>query len=93
MIPVLNWNEFQTDPQAFVTRLGKACRETGFFLLSDHGVPQNLIEGTFAAGDALSGIAIRFGVTIQELQLWNDIKNPNLIYAGNTLTIYPRTLR
>ncbi|WP_121063495.1 isopenicillin N synthase family dioxygenase [Chachezhania antarctica] len=53
MIPVLNWNEFQTDPQAFVTRLGKACRETGFFLLSDHGVPQNLIEGTFAAGDAL----------------------------------------
>ena len=53
----------------------------------------NAILYTIAAGDALSGIAIRFGVTIQELQLWNDIKNPNLIYAGNTLTIYPRTLR
>ena len=53
----------------------------------------NYVVYTVVSGDVLSGIAIRFGVTIQELQLWNDIKNPNLIYAGNTLTIYPRTLR
>lgn len=53
----------------------------------------NAITYKIARGDALSGIAIRFGVTVQELQQWNNIKNPDLIYAGNTLTIYPRTLR
>lgn len=44
-------------------------------------------------GDALSGIAIRFGVTVQEIQQWNNIPNPNLIFAGSKLTIYPRILR
>ena len=33
-------------------------------------------------------IARRFGVSIQDLVNWNNIKNPNLIYAGNYLTIY-----
>ena len=51
------------------------------------------IEYTVAAGDVLSGIAIRFGVTIEEIATWNKIKDVNLIYAGQTLTIYPRVLR
>lgn len=51
MIPVLNWTEFQTDPAAFAARLGRACRDTGFFLLADHTVPQALIEAVFAQGD------------------------------------------
>ncbi len=46
-----------------------------------------------ASGDVLSGIAIRFGVTVGEIQQWNNIANPNVIYAGQKLTIYPRTLR
>ena len=48
---------------------------------------------TIASGDVLSGIAIRFGVTVGEIQQWNNIKNPNVIGAGQKLTIYPRTLR
>ncbi|MBR4578877.1 MAG: LysM peptidoglycan-binding domain-containing protein [Oscillospiraceae bacterium] len=48
---------------------------------------------TIAPGDVMSGIAIRFGVTIEEIATWNKIKDVNLIYAGQTLTIYPRVLR
>ena len=48
---------------------------------------------TFAPGDVLSGIAIRFGVTVSELQQWNNIRNPDVIGVGQTLTIYARTLR
>ena len=33
-------------------------------------------------------ISRRYGVSIQDLVNWNNIKNPNLIYAGNTLVIY-----
>ncbi len=38
-------------------------------------------------GDTLSGIATRFGVTVQSIVDENDIKNPNLIYAGAYLRI------
>ena len=44
-------------------------------------------------GDVLSGIAIRFGVTVQQICQWNNIKNPDLIYVNQKLTIYPTILR
>ncbi len=44
---------------------------------------------TVAQGDVLSGIAIRFGVTVQQIQQWNNIKNPDVISIGQKLTIYP----
>lgn len=53
----------------------------------------NYIVYTVAAGDVLSGIAPRFGVTVAQIQQWNNIKNPDLIYAGQKLTIYPTILR
>ena len=48
---------------------------------------------TVASGDVLSGIAIRFGVTVGQIQSWNNIKNPNIISIGQKLTIYPTILR
>ena len=53
MIPVLDWSRFSSgnDRNGFVEDLGKACRETGFFLISGHGISQGLIEETFAAAD------------------------------------------
>ena len=39
------------------------------------------------SGDTLSGIAYKFGVSVKELVDLNNIKNPNLIYAGETLRI------
>ena len=48
---------------------------------------------TVVGGDVLSGIAIRFGVTVQQICQWNNIKNPDLIYIHQKLTIYPTVLR
>ena len=54
MIPVLDWQRFAggTDPAGFAADLGRACRETGFFLLAHHGVPDGLIDQVFAQADA-----------------------------------------
>ncbi len=53
----------------------------------------NYIVYTVAAGDVLSGIAPSFGVTVAQIQQWNNIKNPNVISAGQKLTIYPTIVR
>ena len=37
--------------------------------------------------DTLSGLAARFGTTVEKLARDNNISNPDLIYAGNTLRI------
>lgn len=42
---------------------------------------------TVQRGDTLSGLAERFGTTVDELVKGNNIKNPNLIYAGQILII------
>ncbi|MCA5963386.1 LysM peptidoglycan-binding domain-containing protein [Blautia sp. RD014234] len=38
-------------------------------------------------GDTLSGIAARFGTTVSQLAAVNGIADPNLIYAGEVLTV------
>ena len=48
---------------------------------------------TVVAGDVLSGIAIRFGVTVDQIAKWNNIKNVNVINAGQKFTIYPTVIR
>lgn len=42
---------------------------------------------TVRYGDTLSGIAVRFGTTVSSLAAANGITNPNLIYAGQVLTV------
>ena len=53
----------------------------------------NYIVYTVVSGDVLSGIAIRFGVTVAQIQQWNNIKNANVISVGQKLTIYPTVIR
>ena len=53
----------------------------------------NYIVYTVVGGDALSGIAIRFGVTVAQIQQWNNIKNPDVVSIGQRLTIYPAVKR
>ena len=39
-------------------------------------------------GDCLGKIEEKFNVSLKDLMKWNNIKNPNLIYAGDTLKIF-----
>ena len=43
---------------------------------------------TVKRGDTLIKIAAMFDVSVLDLIAWNDIRNPDLIYAGQTLVIY-----
>ena len=50
--------------------------------------PQNgPITYTVAPGDTLTKIANRFGVTVQQLVVWNKLKNPDLIIVGQQLIV------
>lgn len=39
------------------------------------------------SGDTVSGIAMRYGVSIQQIVAHNGLSNPNLIFAGQALTL------
>ena len=53
----------------------------------------NYLVYTVAAGDVVSGIAIRFGVTTEQIKQWNNLKDVNVISVGQKLTIYPTVIR
>ena len=54
---------------------------------------KRVIYYTVQAGDTLSGIASRYGVSVEEIASINGITNPNLIYPGEVLKIYPEEKR
>ncbi len=51
-IPIIDFRPFLNGTEAermtVVAAIGKACEEVGFFYLVNHGVPQDLIDATFA---------------------------------------------
>lgn len=47
---------------------------------------------TVKSGDTLSGIARRYGVSVQYLVNLNGIRNPNLIYPGQLIKVSWRTI-
>lgn len=51
MIPVLDWHQNTADPAGFAAALGQACRDTGFFLITNHPLPMALVQETFAQAD------------------------------------------
>lgn len=71
MIPILDWRQAQSAPQAFTAALGEATRETGFFLLKDHDIPPEQISEVFAASDAL------FGLSLQDKERLSILTNPH----------------
>ena len=58
--------------------------------VNDHGAPAHAAgcnAYTVRSGDTLSGIASHYGVSWGSIASYNNIGNPNLIYAGQTLCI------
>lgn len=54
------------------------------------GAPENYNQDTsytVEKGDTLSGIALKYGTTVRELVILNNIKNPNLIYPGQEIKV------
>ncbi|NUT48940.1 MAG: LysM peptidoglycan-binding domain-containing protein [Saccharothrix sp.] len=49
--------------------------------------PSGWVSYVIQPGDTLSGIAARTGTTVAELAARNCVGNPDLIYAGNTLSV------
>lgn len=47
MIPMLDWQQFETDREEFLAALGEAIRGPGFFLLQNHTVPPGLRAEVF----------------------------------------------
>ncbi|MDD9716221.1 2-oxoglutarate and iron-dependent oxygenase domain-containing protein [Dinoroseobacter sp. PD6] len=50
-VPVLDGAKLTRDPQGLSAELGAAARGPGFFLLTEHGIPEALITAVFAEGD------------------------------------------
>ena len=49
--------------------------------------PVNKVFYTVKRGDVLSEIAARYNTTVDNLLILNRIKNPNMIYAGQTIRV------
>jgi membrane-bound lytic murein transglycosylase D len=48
---------------------------------------------TVERGDTLSGVASRYGVSVGDLQRWNNIRSPSRIYVGQVLSVHvPETV-
>lgn len=49
--------------------------------------PQPKVYYTIKSGDTLGKIAKQYGTTVNQLAKWNNIKNVNLIYAGQKIRV------
>lgn len=60
-IPVIDWSRFTSgdDPAGVVADIGQACRETGFFVITGHGISQDLITNVFAMADTFFALPVR----------------------------------
>ena len=59
----------------------------------EEATDKKVIYYTVQAGDTLSGIASRYGTSVEEIASINGITNPSLIYPGQVLKIYPNETR
>ena len=71
MIPTLDWRDHAHDPERFAAALGGACRETGFFLLTHHGIGPSLQEQLLREADRL------FDLPVADKENLSILRNPH----------------
>lgn len=54
---------------------------------SGNNQSSSVVYYTVQSGDNLTKIANKYGTTVNQLVSWNNISNPNLIYAGQKLRV------
>ena len=52
------------------------------------GAGSKKVVYTVVRGDTLTKIARRYGVTVNQLIVWNNIENANLIFPGQKIILY-----
>ncbi len=57
-IPLLDWQQYETDLSGFSAQMGKVARETGFMLIKNHPVSGDLIARMFEMADAFFALPI-----------------------------------
>ncbi len=98
-IPVIDIGDINSGGTAEVERIARklraACIDVGFFFLAHHGVPQDLVDRTFAETRALHGLPIETkrhyainehnigymasGASMQRSSTVHNVKRPNLV--------------
>ena len=82
----MNLSDAEAVPVSGGSALWERNARGSFTIAGDH------IVYTAAAGDSLSAIAARFGVTVGQLRSWTP-SAADTLSSGERLVIYPHTIR
>ena len=76
---VMKWNEIANPNRVFVGQK---------LILYGATSPQEKITVVIRRGDSLSKLAEKYGVSVADIQEWNDIRNPSKVRIGQKVVIY-----
>ena len=82
-----DWNNISNPNYIYVGEVLRVSGNTGSTSSTSTSISSNAQTYTVQSGDTLSGIAAKFGVTVQDLCNWNNISDPNKIYVGEVLQV------
>ena len=86
-----DWNNISNPNYIYVGEVLRVSGNTGSTSSTSTSTSSNAQTYTVQSGDTLSGIAAKFGVTVQDLCNWNNISDPNKIYVGEVLRVSGNT--
>jgi isopenicillin N synthase-like dioxygenase len=73
VIPLIDLGDLRSsDPakrRALAAQIGRACREVGFFLISNHGIPSELLSRTFAQSARFFAQPVEFKAALSRAEL------------------------
>lgn len=83
---LVRWNNISNPNLIYVNEQLRIYKETSHQVSEEPQASVYIVQ----SGDTLSGIALKYGVSVQDLVRWNNIANPNLIYVGQRIRISSR---